>query len=244
MIRILITPLVIIILIPLIIVGVMKGLSLRILYPYNFHPGSVDKEQIIRSFGTFSVAEGYRLRVAALGEEGDNRLAVYVKEATNQKLFVTILREHLHCDLDRVNVLDKTKVERAFRQSVYESSKIYSFKFIYALPLLLRKEDLPSMGDEAIIKGIHIKAKERFETPFAEIFYVKGEFTRIGLFKEPKDRWPYATPVFDFGALHEGALALIKSKKSGRVIVTVSVNSLEQFQEKEFRELIEGFDPA
>jgi hypothetical protein len=242
--RILMTPLVIIILIPLTIIGLMKGLNLRISYPYNFYRSAVDPEQVIHSFGKFSVAEDYRLRVATTGKEGENRLAVYVRESTNQKLFISILREHLHCNLERVNVLDKTKVEETFRQSAYESRKIYSFRFIYALPLLLRKDDLPGMGDEAIIKGIHVKAKERFDTPFAEVFYVTGIFSQVGLFKESKGRWPYATPVFDFGALHEGALALIKSKKSGRVIVAVGVNSLDQFREKEFREFINGFDPT
>lgn len=244
MIRILMTPLVIIILIPLIIIGLMKGLNLRLFYPYNFYRSAVDTEQVLHSFGKFSVAEGYQLRVAATGKEGENRLAVYVKESTNQKLFISILREHLHCDLRGVKVLDKIKVEETFRQSVYESRKIYSFQFVYLLPLLLRKDDLPGIGDEAIIKGINVKVEERFDTLFAEVFYVKGTFTRIGLFKEPKGRWPYATPVFDFGALHEGALALIKSKKSGRVIVAVSVNSLDRFREKEFREFIDGFDPA
>jgi len=244
MIRILITPLIIIILLPLGIISLMKGLNLRILYPYNFHSSTVDPEQVLHSFGTFSAPEGYRLRAATTGEEGQNRLAVYVKESTNQKLFISILREHLNCNLEKIRVLDKTKVEGTFRQSVYESKKVYSFQFVYSLPLLLRKNDLPEMGDEAIIKEINVKVQERFETPFAEVFYIKGEFTRIGLFKEPKGRWPYATPVFDFGALHEGALALIKSKKSGRVIVAVSVNSLEQFREKEFREFIGRFDPA
>jgi hypothetical protein len=73
---------------------------------------------------------------------------------------------------------------------------------------------------------------------------VSGEFTKIGLFKEPNGRWHYPTPVFDFKTLHEGALAFVKSKKSGRVVVTVSVNSLGQFQEKEFRDFVASFEPA
>lgn len=95
-----------------------------------------------------------------------------------------------------------------------------------------------------MIKGINVKSQERFETPAAEISYVMGEFTKIGLYKEPKEKWYYPTPVFDFKTLHEGGLAFIKSKKTGRVIVTVSVNSIGQFQEKEFRSFIESFEPA
>ncbi|MGB3941601.1 MAG: hypothetical protein WBK96_08940 [Candidatus Manganitrophaceae bacterium] len=126
----------------------------------------------------------------------------------------------------------------------YENETVPSFEFVYLLPFYFRKDDLSGMGDEAIIKGINVKSQERFETPSADIFYVSGEFTKIGLYKEPKDRWHYPTPVFDFKTLHEGALAFIKSKKSGGVVVAVSVNSLGQFQEKEFREFVEGFEPA
>lgn len=243
MIRIMITPLIIIILIPLTFVGFVKGSNLRLLYPYNYKI-SVAEEKVIDSFGRYSVGEGYRFRTAAIGEEGENKLAVYIKEESNQKLFISILREYLHADLEKIKVLDKTKVEETLRSTSYESRKVSSFRLTYLVPLLVPKNDLSMTGRETIIKGINVKTIDRFETPFAEVFYVTGEFSRIGLFKEPNGRWGDPTPVFDFKTLHQGAFALIRSKKSGGVMVTVSVNNLEQFEEKEFRRVVESFEPA
>ncbi len=66
-----------------------------------------------------------------------------------------------------------------------EITKVTSFRFTYLLPFI-RKDDLSGMGDEAIVKGITVKKKEKFETAFADILYVNGEFTKIGLYKEKK----------------------------------------------------------
>lgn len=243
MIRIIITPLIIILLIPLTFVGFVKGFNLRLLYPYNYKI-SVAEENVIDSFGRYSVGDGYRFRTAAVGEEGENKLAVYVKEESNQKLFLSILREHLADDLEKLKVLDKTKVEETFRSTSYESRKVSSFRLTYLIPLLVPKDDLSMTGRETMIKGINVKKTSRFETPFAEVFYVMGEFSRVGLFKKPNGRWGDPAPVFDFQTLHQGALALIKSKKSGRVMLAVSVNNLEQFKESEFRKFVESMEPA
>lgn len=219
--------------------------SLEIFYPYNFRfVGNEEIGEIIGALGSFSRIENYKLIVVEKSKRGENKLAIYLNEENGQKLFVTILREHLSDNLDRIQVLDRTRVQRTLRWQSHERYAVSSFKFTYLLPLPFLRNDLSGMGDEAIIKGINVKSQERFETSAAEIFYVSGEFTKIGLYKEPKGRWHYPTPVFDFKTLHEGALAFVKSKKSGRVVVTVSVNSLGQFQEKKFREFVESFEPA
>ena len=242
--RIIVTPLIIIILVPLTVIGLMRGFNLRLFYPYSFSGISVNEVKVVRSLGKFSLGEAYQFRAAAAGQQGENRLAGYVNEETNQKLFIAALREHLNDDLGKIKVLDQTKVERGWRRSTYENRRISSFRLTYLVPLLLRKDDLARAGEEAILKGIRVKAQERFETPFAEVFYIKGVFSQIGLFKEPNGRWHQPAPVFDFTTLHDGAIAFIKAKGSGKVVIAVSVNNLEQFNEKEFREFIESMRPA
>lgn len=214
-------------------------------YPYNFMPVFSPSEEagVIRSLGQFSPPDNYVFRSVDKGKQGESVLIIYINQENGQKLFVTRLREHLSDNFDQIQVLNRTRVDRTFTMAGYGNRTVPNFEFVYLLPFF-RKEDLSGMGDEAIIKGINMKSQERFETPAAEIFYVSGEFTKIGLYKEPKGRWHYPTPVFDFKTLHEGSLAFIKSKKSGRVVVAVSVNSLGQFQEKEFRDFVESFEPA
>lgn len=237
------TPL-LIILIPLVIIGIVKGLNVRLFYPYIFDGNAPDERKVIRSLGKFSVEEDYRLKAVSIDGKGENKLAVYINEENGQKLFLSILREHLNDGLDEITPVDKSKVEATFRKSSYENKRVNSFRFTYLLPWVFRKDDLSGMGNEAIVRGMSIKAQERFFTHRAEVFYIKGEFVKIGLFKKPKGRWHYPTPVFDFMTLHEGALAFIKSRRSGRVIMAVGVNRLGQFQEEEFRTLVEDFEPA
>jgi uncharacterized SAM-dependent methyltransferase len=50
--------------------------------------------------------------------------------------------------------------------------------------------------------------------------------------------------VFDFETRHEGALAFIKSKGSGRVVIYVGVNSIGQFNEQEFQEFVRRANPS
>lgn len=221
--------------------------QVEIFYPYTVSRPALseqDKKDVVGSFGKFSFAEDYKLRIAYFAPKGENRLVVYISEKTGQKLIITTLREHLSDKLDEVQVRDNTKVKLTYKWEQLEYGHVPSFRFIYVLRYILRKDDLSGMGDEAIVKGINVKEQERFETHYADVFYVSGEFTKIGLFKEKKGIWHYPTPVFDFQSLHEGALAFIKSKKSGRVVVCVSVNGLGQFNEKEFKDFIESFEPA
>jgi hypothetical protein len=217
--------------------------SFELFYPYTFGH-AFNEDEVIRSVGAFSAPTNYKLTAVKKGKKGENRLVLYVNQENNQKIFLTILREHLTDRLDSIRILDNTKVERTFDMSEFEMNNVSSFTFTYLLPLPFRRVDLTGRGDEAIIKGINVKANEKFETAASDIFYVQGEFTKIGLYKEPNGWWEYPTPVFDFKTLHEGALAFIKSKKSGKVLVSVSVNSLGQFNEKEFRDFVESVEPA
>jgi hypothetical protein len=124
-----------------------------------------------------------------------------------------------------------------------ERPKVPSFRFTYLLPFI-RKDDLSGMGDEAIVKGITVKRQERFETAFADVLYVNGEFTKIGLYKEKKGLWNYPTPVFDFKSIHDGALAFVKSKKSGRVYICVSANGIGKYHDEEFQAFLQSFEPG
>lgn len=221
-------------------------MSLEIFYPYNFRfVGNEDEEigEIIGTMGNFSRIGNYKLIAVEKSKKGENMSAIYLNEEKGQKLFITILREHLSDNLDKIQVLDRMKVQRTWRWDYHERYAVSSFRFIYLLPLPFRRDDLSGMGDEAIVRGINVKTQERFETPFADNFYVTGEFTQIGLYKEPKGRWHYPTPVFDFKVLHEGALAFIKSNKSERVVVAVGVNSLGQFDQEEFKDFLGSFEP-
>lgn len=217
--------------------------SCELFYPYTFDY-VLNEDQVIRSVGIFSPPANYKLIAVKKGEKGENKLVLYINQERNQKIFLTILREHLTDRLDRIRILENSKVERTFRMSAFEMGTVSNFTFTYLLPLPFRRDDLSGMGDEAVIKGINVKSKERIETAASDIFYVQGEFTKIGLYKEPNGWWEYPTPVFGFRTLHEGALAFIKSKKSGKVLVSVSVNSLGQFNEKEFRDFVESVEPA
>lgn len=212
-------------------------------YPYNFL--SIANENItIPSLGKFSVPLSYKLVSRAKGEKGENILLVYANDEKRRTLFISRLREHLWDNLDKIQVLDKTRVERTASMADFQPIAVPSFRFVYLLPLPFRRDDLSGIWDEAIVKGMNIKVQERFETSSAAILYVGGEFTKIGLYKEPQGRWYYPIPVFDFETLHEGALVFIKSKKSGKVVVAVSANYLDQFDEKEFKKFVESFEPA
>lgn len=213
--------------------------------PYNFISAVNETEnELTSSLGNFLVPPNYHLIAKAKGEKGENILLVYPNNEKRRTLFISRLREHLSDNLDNIQVLDRTRVETTASMSEVRIIAVPSFRFTYLLPLPFRRDDLSGMGDEAIVKGMNVKVRERFETDSAAILYLGGEFTKIGLYKEPQGRWYYPTPVFDFETLHEGALAFIKSKKSGKVVVAVSANYLDQFDEKEFRKFVERFEPA
>ncbi len=214
-------------------------------YLYNFYLPIInadDQAKIIHSLGRFSTAINYELKDVGKGREGENVSVIYMEKQTDQRLIIAILREHLPDNLDRVTILDRTQVQRTFAMSAIEITKVPSFRFTYLLPYI-RKDDLSGMGDEAIVKGIAVKRQERFQTAFADIFYVNGEFTKIGLYKEKKGIWNYPTPVFDFKSIHDGALAFVKSKKSGKVYVCVSANGIGRFHEEEFNTFLQSFEP-
>jgi hypothetical protein len=215
-------------------------------YQYNF-PNPVvtvnDRAKTIHSMGTFSTFVDYELKDVGKGRQGENLIVVYADKQTVQKLIITILREHLPDNLNKIKIADRKQVERTFRMSAIEYTDVPSFRFTYLMPFI-RKDDLSGMGDEAIVKGITVKSQERFETAFADILYVNGEFTKIGLYKEKKGMWNYPTPVFDFKSIHDGALAFVKSKKSGRVYVCVSANGIGKYHDEEFQAFLQSFEPG
>ncbi len=215
------------------------------IYPYNFSNPIVtvkDQTGTLHSLGRFSTPINYELKDVGKGRKGENVMVIYADRQTEQKLIVTVLREHLPDKLDKIQILDRTYIQRTFRMSAIETTDVLSFRFTYLLPFI-RKDDLSGMGDEAIVKGITVKKKEKFETAFADILYVNGEFTKIGLYKEKKGMWNYPTPVFDFKSIHDGALAFVKSKKSGRVYICVSANGIGKYHDEEFQAFLQSFEP-
>lgn len=225
-------------------VGLLLVLT-KLNYPFNFGMPVIDTrgmEEIIHDLGVNTIDQ-YRLVRVDKGERGENRIAVFANRENGQKIVATLIREHLGDRLERIALLDRTSVEETFYQSDFEMLQVPSFRFTYFLPLMHRNDDLTGIGDEAVVRGISIASQERLETDHAEIFYVQGEFTRIGLFKEARGEWVYPTPAFDFVSRHEGALAFLKSRASGRVVIYVGVNSIGQFIEQEFREFVTKATP-
>lgn len=215
--------------------------------PYNFNFNFPiihvdDRINTISSLGRFSAPVNYELKAVEKSREGENILVIYIDEQTGQKLLITLLREHLQDSLEKIKQLDKTYVQRTFAMDAIEITKVPSFRLTYLLPFI-RKDDLSGMGNEAIVKGVTVKKQERFETQYADIFYVTGEFTKIGFYKEKKGIWHYPTPVFDFKSIHDGAFAFVKSKKSGKVFICVSANGMGRFHEEEFLNFIQSFEP-
>lgn len=231
-----------ILLIVIILIGTIRYLLES--YPYSFYrPQFHDNAQnTIHSLGRFLSPANYKIKSVDRSSKGENVLGIYVNEQTGQKLIISVLREHLPDKLDKIQILDRTQVQRTFAMDSIEITKVVSFRFTYLLPFI-RKDDLSGMGDEAIVKGITIKRQERFETAFADILYVNGEFTKIGLYKERKGIWNYPTPVFDFKSIHDGALAFVKSKKSGKVYVCVSANGIGKYHDEEFQSFLKSFEP-
>jgi hypothetical protein len=234
-------------LIALLIVAILAGIIwiLPKPYDYNFNRPVIsddDRTKTFQSIGKFSTPNNYELKAVEKGRKGENAIGIYVNNQTGQKLMITALREHLPDKLDKVQILDRTQVQRTFQMDGLEITKVPSFRFTYLLPFI-RKDDLSGMGDEAIVKGITVKREDRFETAFADILYVNGEFTKIGLYKDKKGIWNYPTPVFDFKSIHDGALAFVKSKKSGKVYVCVSANGMGKYHDEEFQVFLQNFEP-
>lgn len=199
-----------------------------------------DREEVLHSFGEFSTLENYTLKLTKKAPKGENRLALYFTENNEQSLVIAILREHLSNDLGKIKVLDNTEVEQRGGMEAIGAGRVL-LRYMY--PYFHRREDLRWMGHEAIIKGISVNGRDQFRTQAAEVYYVRGKFIKIGLYKEEKEAWFYPVPVFDFGRLHDGAIAFIKSKKSGRVIIAVNAAADGNFNEAAFRHFLESFVP-
>lgn len=150
-------------------IGISRFLTTQ--YPYNFMPvfSPSEEAEVIRSLGQFSPTNKYVFRSVDRGRQGENVLIIYINWENGQKLFTSLLREHISDHLNQIQVLSRTKVERTFTMAGFENRTVPNFKFVYLLPFF-RKDDLSGMGDEAIIQGINVKSQERFETPAAEIF--------------------------------------------------------------------------
>jgi hypothetical protein len=225
---------------------IVLGLKKTFMYPYDIGVPVLDmreRQEILRSLG-LHIPTNYRLSYVGRADRGENVLAVLIDNVTGQKLVAAVLREHLRDRLDYVSIVDGAMVEDPFSGSYSEFTDVPSFRVTYALPLIHRNDDLTGIGEEALVKGITETAKDRFETATAEVVYVQGEFARIGLFKQERGKWVYPTPGFDFKTRHEGALAFIKSKASGRVVIYVGVNSIGQFDEQEFQEFVRRANPS
>lgn len=226
------------------LIGAVKFFAVT--YRYNFWVPVLienDRTNIALSLGVRSVPTGYVLRATDTGAIGENTSVIYINSETGQKLILAQLREHL---FDESFVLvDKSTVERTFTMESVRNPEVPLFQVTYLLPTFSRRDDLEGIGSEAIIKGVRLQAEDRFETEATDVVYFKGEFEKIGLFKkEERGEWRYPVPVFDFTALHEGALAFVTSKASGRAVVCIGVNSLGQFRENEFKDFLRTLQPS
>jgi len=218
-------------------------------YTYPYTPSlpinnNSDQERTIRSLGLFTLPGDYRLMYLNKSKKGSNILTIYLGKEDHESLFLMSLREHKRDSLDHITLLNGITVRSTFPQVSIVWSNVPSFRFTYYLPLFVRRDDLSGMGDEVIIRGMTVDARDKEETPYSEIFYARGMFTKLGFYKERQGLWVYPVPEFDFITLHEGAIAFIQSKTSGNVLICVSVANKGFFQDTDFKTFVRNIRPT
>lgn len=181
----------------------------------------------------------------------ENQILTIKNKATDQIIFFFKSREHPAIDFGRISIKNKSvgwswawaiTGADTNRKGLHDT-KQSSVNFIYQWSLLTNTN--PSLSDNSLtIKGLReIKYKETFETPSVEVFYFRTSFQdRIGFYKKNVSWWRfYPVPVFDFKGNADGAIAIVKSKKSGQTIIVIgSVPSYKSFNEPEFRSIVES----
>lgn len=181
---------------------------------------------------------------------GENQLLTIKNKTTDQNIFFFKSREHRGIDLWKITIKDEP-VKRSWAwvitgadtyQKGLHDTEQSSVNFIYQWSPLLNTN--PSRSNNSLtIKGLReIKHKETFETPNVDIFYLRASFQdRIGFYKKNVGFRFYPVPVFDFKGPADGAIAVVKSKKSSQTIIVIGeVPSYKNFNEPEFRSIVES----
>ncbi len=193
----------------------------------------------------------YAPNVYDCSKSGENQLFTLKNETTDQNIIFFKSREHPDVEFRKIAIKSEsvkgnwawaiTGVDTS-RKGLHDTEQS-STNFIYQWFLLVNTN--PSLSDNSLtIKGLReIKHKEIFETPSIEVFYLRASFQdRIGFYKKNVSWWRfYPVSVFDFKGNADGAIAIVKSKPSGKTIIVIgSVPSHKNFNEPEFRSVVES----
>lgn len=182
---------------------------------------------------------------------GENQLLTIKNNSIDQNIFFFKSREHPSIDFRKISTKNESvgwswawaiTGADTHQEGLHDTEKS-SANFIYQWSLLTNND--PSLSDNSLtIKGLReIKHQETFETPHVEVFYLRSSFQdRIGFYKKNISWWRfYPVSVFDFKGNADGAIAIVKSKKSGQTIIVVGgVPSYKDFNESEFRSIVES----
>ncbi len=192
------------------------------------------KYQVPSNYEVISYSEG------APNHKDDNYLILIKDRNTGQIIILSRLRGFHYVPFDQVQINSKH-----FGESIrFEREHILdNFKVITYLPVwhFLRQDDMAKLPSNVLIKGVAVEEKEEYPTDKANVFYLKGTFTKIGFFKKMPFPWGFATPVFDFLTPQKGALAILNNKEATETIVVVStVPSHKTFDEETFKQFIQS----
>jgi len=108
-----------------------------------------------------------------------------------------------------------------------------------------KKERFTDSHKECVVQGFSQQADStKFQSPFAEFHYIEGDVFEAGFYKnEEGERNTYADPSKS-SFLRKGALAFVKNKIDGKVVVCISIEEKEDFYAANFKDFLMNYDPA
>lgn len=108
-----------------------------------------------------------------------------------------------------------------------------------------KKGHLTGIHKICIVQGFRQQVDStNFQSPFAEIHYIEGEVAEVGFYKnEEGERNTYADPS-KIKFLKKCALAFVKNKIDGKVVVCISNEVKENFYAENFKDFLMNYDPS
>jgi hypothetical protein len=108
-----------------------------------------------------------------------------------------------------------------------------------------KKKRFTGVHKECIVQGFRQQVDStNFQSPFAEIHYIQGEVAEVGFYKDEEgERNTYADPS-KIKFLKKGALAFVKNKIDGKVMVCINIEEKEDFYAANFKDFLMNYDPS
>lgn len=230
----------------LLIVLVIVGVAAYLFWPW----GVIDRayslpawwQKSLFSFCKYDIPSNFKVvayKEGAGPHKGEKYLICLANQDTSQLIVLSKLRGFEKVGFLNLNVEPNSKVGTTFR---FDSQKILpEFEILTQLPIFhfLLEDRLDMIPDNLTLKGISVEKEEKFETKVANVFYIKGSFQKIGLFKKMPFPQGFATPVLDFLTLQKGAVAILNNKDAEETIIVVSSAPTDKsFDEATFKKFI------